>query len=75
MAMRSQQASQVQRKRWRQRLLIWETLLHHALELDRHRALAQTGLRSPLLRAAMADEQKRVQQALRSMELCRQACQ
>jgi len=73
MAMRSQQASLVQRKRWRQRLLIWETLLHHALELDRHRALAETGLRSPLLAAAMADEQKRVQQALRSMDLCRRA--
>ena len=73
-ALRSQQAALVKRKRWRQRLLIWETLLHHALELDRHRALAQSGLRSPLLAAAMADEQQRVQQALRSMEICRQAC-
>jgi uncharacterized membrane protein YccC len=73
-ALRSQQAALVKRKRWRQRLLIWETLLHHALELDRHHALARSGLRSPLLAAAMADEQKRVQQALRSMEICRQAC-
>ncbi len=73
-AQRSQQAALVQRKRWRQRLLLWETLLHHALELDRHRAMAQSGLRSPLLAAAMADEQQRVQQALRSMALCRQAC-
>lgn len=73
-AQRSQQAALVQRKRWRQRLLLWETLLHHALELDRHRAMTQSGLRSPLLAAAMADEQQRVQQALHSMALCRQAC-
>ena len=73
-SLRSQQAGLVRSKRWRQRLLIWETLLHHALELDRHRSLARSGLRSPLLAAAMADEQLRVQQALRSMELCRQAC-
>jgi uncharacterized membrane protein YccC len=73
-ALRSQQAALVRRKRWPQRLLIWETLLHHALELDRHRSLEQSGLRSPLLAAAMADEQKRVFQALRSMQLCREAC-
>jgi uncharacterized membrane protein YccC len=73
-ALRSQQAGLVQRKRWPQRLLLWETLLHHTLELDRHRALQQTGLGSPLLRAAIADEQLRIQQALRSMDLCRQAC-
>lgn len=73
-AERSHEAGLVQRKRWRQRLLLWETVLHHALELDRHRALAQGGLSSPLLKAAMADEQQRLQQALRSMTLCRQAC-
>lgn len=74
MALRSQQAALVRRKRWRQRLLIWETLLHHALELDRHRSLEQSGLRSPLLAAAIADERQRVHQALRSMQLCREAC-
>lgn len=73
LAMRGQQADQVRRRRWRQRLLLWETLLHHALELQRHGVLVGSGLRSPLLTAAITDERQRVEQALHSMELCRNA--
>ncbi|MCP9775091.1 aromatic acid exporter family protein [Cyanobium sp. WAJ14-Wanaka] len=74
LAMRSQQAAIVRRKRWWQRLLLWETLLHHFLELERHQALFISGKRSPLLTAAIDDERQRVQQALHSMTLCRNAC-
>ena len=72
-ALRSQQAELVRRRRWRQRLLLWETLLHHALELERHQVLVDSGLHSPLLTAAIRDERQRVDQALRSMSLCRAA--
>lgn len=62
----------IRRQRWPQRLLLWHTIHHHWFQLERleERQPDSPAEPSPLLALALAEEQKRLDLALRSLRRC-----
>jgi uncharacterized membrane protein YccC len=62
----------IRRQRWPQRLLLWHTIHHHWFQVERlgERQPESPAESSPLLALALAEEQKRLDLALRSLRRC-----
>lgn len=62
----------IRRQRWPQRLLLWHTIHHHWFQVERleERQPDSPAESSPLLALALAEEQRRLDLALRSLRRC-----